>query len=79
MTLRNLNPEPRRLPMGLSVWPVVHDHAEMNEFAGQEFGIRKILQAVEDVLVDSGHYDFLVATRNGSFHWMRAPDRQARR
>ena len=77
MTIRNLNPEPRRPQMGLSVWPMVDDDEEMNQLVRQRPGIREVLQAVEDALVDSGYYDFLVATRNGSFHWMKTPDRPA--
>ena len=40
-------------------------HAETHEGRG----IREILQAVEDALLDAGFDDFVVATEHGSWHW----------
>jgi hypothetical protein len=77
MIIRKLTPEPQRRPTALCVWPVTHPHEETDQFVRQGLGIREILQAVEDALVDDGYYDFLVATRNGSFHWMKGPDWRA--
>ncbi len=63
----------------MKVWPVAYDHGEMNHFVREDLGmIREALQAVEDALVDGGYNDFLVITRNGSFHWMKALDGLAR-
>ena len=36
----------------------------------QGLGVREVLQAVEDALVESGHDDFMYVTERGSFHWM---------
>jgi hypothetical protein len=36
------------------------------------------LQAVEDALIDSGHDDFMVSTKRGSFHWMTVERARAR-
>lgn len=38
-------------------------------FANEGRGIREILQAVEDALLDAGFDDFVVATEHGSWHW----------
>jgi len=38
-------------------------------FAKQGKGVREVLQAVEDALMDAGYSDFMVATEHGSFHW----------
>ena len=39
------------------------------EFVRQGRGVREVLQAVEDALIDAGYDDFVVATEHGSFHW----------
>ena len=53
---------------------------DLKQFLKQGLGVREILQAVEDALIDAGHDDFMVATERGSFHWMtveRARERAA--
>ena len=42
---------------------------ETPEFARQGRGVREVLQAVEDALVDAAYDDFVVVTEHGSFHW----------
>jgi hypothetical protein len=49
-----------------------HDPEDMRRFVQQGGGIREVLQAVEDALVDAGYDDFVVATERGSFHWQTA-------
>jgi hypothetical protein len=46
-----------------------HDPEDLRRFAQQGRGIREVLQAVEDTLVDAGYDDFMVATDRGTFHW----------
>ena len=43
--------------------------AELAQFARMGRGIREILQAVEDALIDAGYDDFMVKTNHGSFRW----------
>jgi hypothetical protein len=45
------------------------EREEIARFIRQGLGIREILQAVEDALVDAGYDDFLVATERGTFQW----------
>lgn len=49
------------------------DPEEMRRFVAQGRGVREVLQAVEDALVDAGYDDFVVATDRGTFRWMLAP------
>ena len=47
-----------------------HDPEGWDErFARQGRGVRQVLQAVEDALVDGGYDDFAVATDRGTFRW----------
>jgi hypothetical protein len=43
---------------------------QLRKFMKQGFGVREVLQAVEDVLIHEGYDDYMVATARGSFHWM---------
>ena len=40
-----------------------------NPFFRQGMGIRDVLQAVEDALVEAGYDDYVVATERGTFKW----------
>ena len=42
---------------------------ELARFARQGGGVRQVLQAVEDALMDAGYDDFVVATEHGTFRW----------
>ena len=43
---------------------------ESNEqFFKRGIGIREILQAVEDMLIDGGYDHYMVATEHGTFSW----------
>ena len=42
---------------------------ELARFAKQGRGVREVLQAVEDALIDAGYDDYVVATERGTFHW----------
>lgn len=42
---------------------------EMAQFLRHGRGIRQVLQAVEDALIDAGYDDFVVATDRGTFSW----------
>jgi hypothetical protein len=46
-----------------------HDPEDLRRFAQQGRGIREVLQAVEDALVDAGYDDFMVATDRGNLTW----------
>jgi hypothetical protein len=48
------------------------------QFMKQGLGIREVLQAVEDALVDAGYDDFMAVTERGSFHWMTVERARAR-
>lgn len=43
---------------------------QIRQFMKQGLGVRDVLQAVEDALIDAGYDDFMVVTECGSFHWM---------
>jgi hypothetical protein len=43
--------------------------SEPGQFFKQGMGIRDVLQAVEDALIDSGYQRFAVATEHGNFQW----------
>ena len=48
-----------------------HDPEHMRRFVQQGRGVREVLQAVEDALVDAGYDDFVVVTKQGSFRWQK--------
>jgi len=51
---------------------------QLRQFMKQGLGIREVLQAVEDALVDAGYDDFMAVTERGSFHWMTVERARAR-
>ena len=42
---------------------------KLARFAKHGRGVRQVLQAVEDALIDAGYDDYVVATEGGTFHW----------
>ena len=46
----------------------------MARFAARGRQIQKVLQSVEDALLQAGYEDFVVATEHGTFLWTRAPE-----
>jgi hypothetical protein len=43
---------------------------QLRQSMKQGLGVREVLQAVEDALIDAGYDDHMVVTERGSFHWM---------
>jgi hypothetical protein len=56
-------------------FPLIPDDAEAGcnqevaSFVKVGRGVQEVLQSVEDMLMDAGYDDFVVATKHGSFNW----------
>jgi hypothetical protein len=48
------------------------------QFMKRGLGIREILQSIEDALIDGGYDHFMVATKQGTFHWETTDRARAR-
>ena len=45
---------------------------QLRQFMKQDLGVREVLQAVEDALIDAGYDDHMVVTERGAASWKRS-------